>query len=831
MTVETSRAERALFIISVATGYGGAERNIEVLLPRIPVGRKVVLFACNHRHLEALRRTGRPNLEIHFVDAAQDGFVEKATRLLIGRYLAVRPSAILSNTLDSLRILSSVAKWLPGIDHRSFFYVHDFLWSNYAALLSSLPGATMLAPNRAIFERADYVGRFIQPEGGMRALVLPNPVEPPVQDPGPPAGGAGFLHLATVNGFKGHVYLADAAAILGKSRAGVRIESYGHRPIPELYREISRHIEEVGAEETLTLRDHVDDPSDLLKRSRAVVVTSVSDNGGPETFGRAIIEAWAYRRPVIAFAAGAPADLIRHEVDGLLVDEKDAAGLAEAIARMWRDDDLAERLGRAGRERVSREFSAEIIAAQLLAALDGGRRLRLPTQAATLKPPEAEGRIFLDVSLSLNIGWRTPVGMSRVETEVANELARLPDKDVQLARRNAANAGFRRLAPFELEALTNRSDGMAALAARELAASPPPSPPCPDRTLAAYWAAVAALRSIGAGPRLIPGAIRRWLFRRVTRKTKLSSGEGALSLKARSGDVLICAANPWDYIPAGAFQSLRAQGVRLLAVVHDLMVWETPHWTAGRNPREYSRNMLAAIAEAEHVVAVSSATAKAMKAAFASIGKVAPPVTIAPPSGLSNAAPFGGPPPGVAPGDAFVLYCSTIEVRKNHIMLLNLWDRLRQSLPWGRLPRLIIVGRWGWGVDAVRLMIERNWRLAPHVRVIEQVCDHSLSWLYRNARFTVFPSFTEGFGLPAVESLRAGTPVVVSNCAALVEATEGLMPAIDPYDLPAWRREIETLCLDDARLEALREKARRFAGAKPQELPRAILAAIAPRRE
>ncbi|MBV9170782.1 MAG: glycosyltransferase, partial [Chloroflexi bacterium] len=153
-----------------------------------------------------------------------------------------------------------------------------------------------------------------------------------------------------------------------------------------------------------------------------------------------------------------------------------------------------------------------------------------------------------------------------------------------------------------------------------------------------------------------------------------------------------------------------------------------------------------------------------------------------------------------------------IEIRKNHEMLLHVWERLRQELDSERLPVLVFAGSWGWNAETVRVLVERNWRLRDHLLVLDRVSDAELIWLYRNARFTAFPSFPEGYGLGAAESLSFGTPVVISDCPALMEATEGLMPAYDPLDFNGWHHEVHALVSDDARLSRLRAKAARYRG-------------------
>ena len=111
-----------------------------------------------------------------------------------------------------------------------------------------------------------------------------------------------------------------------------------------------------------------------------------------------------------------------------------------------------------------------------------------------------------------------------------------------------------------------------------------------------------------------------------------------------------------DFATLGEALDYAAQGVRVVLVVHDLMVWETPQWTAGRDPRDYARNMLAVIAEASALVAVSQHTAQAIRRALAEGGRPAPAIRVAHPSGLSSRTlPFGGPPAGFDARRPFVV--------------------------------------------------------------------------------------------------------------------------------------------------------------------------------
>jgi FkbM family methyltransferase len=282
----------------------------------------------------------------------------------------------------------------------------------------------------------------------------------------------------------------------------------------------------------------------------------------------------------------------------------------------------------------------------------------------------------------------------------------------------------------------------------------------------------------------------------------------------QSGDVLLSMANTWDYMDYRYLVNLgRNTGVRLICVIYDVVGMELPFVTPGP-AHLYHRHWVEIGHASERLIAISRFSAESYDRFIAQPNGINVPVDYAllPNFLKERAAEIGETMVNELDGRSFVVYCSTIEVRKNHILLLNVWEELRQRVAPEILPVLVLVGKWGWSADNAKLLIDRNWRLRPHLRVMNETSDAELIWLYRHARFTVFPSLTEGFGLAASESLSFGTPVVISHCPALLEATERLMPAFHPHDFMSWLHELERLILDDEYLDTLREKAKRFNG-------------------
>jgi glycosyltransferase involved in cell wall biosynthesis len=138
----------------------------------------------------------------------------------------------------------------------------------------------------------------------------------------------------------------------------------------------------------------------------------------------------------------------------------------------------------------------------------------------------------------------------------------------------------------------------------------------------------------------------------------------------------------------------------------------------------------------------------------------------------------------------YFVICGAIEPRKNHLLLLNVWRELVRR-DGEAAPRLVILGRrWNTGSEAVR-MLERSPSLANHVVEIAGLSTPGLIQLLRGAQALLMPSFAEGFGLPIVEALSVGTPVIASNIAAHQEAGGPFATYLSPIDGIGWLHAIQ----------------------------------------
>ena len=156
-------------------------------------------------------------------------------------------------------------------------------------------------------------------------------------------------------------------------------------------------------------------------------------------------------------------------------------------------------------------------------------------------------------------------------------------------------------------------------------------------------------------------------------------------------------------------------------------------------------------------------------------------------------------------GQAYILYIGGINARKNITRLLEAYAQLRERYP---DVALVIGGKRQWRVDEIDTAFKRL-NLEAHVHFTGYVDEADLPALYSAAELFVFPSLYEGFGLPPLEAMACGTPVIASKVASLVENLDGAALMIDPYDVNGLAAAIERMLADqtlrsDLRLRGLR---------------------------
>jgi glycosyltransferase involved in cell wall biosynthesis len=128
--------------------------------------------------------------------------------------------------------------------------------------------------------------------------------------------------------------------------------------------------------------------------------------------------------------------------------------------------------------------------------------------------------------------------------------------------------------------------------------------------------------------------------------------------------------------------------------------------------------------------------------------------------------------------DLFFLTVATVEPRKNLPTLLNAYEQLRQQLGQA-CPALVIVGRKGWNCDDILRYMAA---LQENVYFLGHIPDQDLIALYQMAICFVFPSLYEGFGLPVVEAMTAGCPVITTTSSSLPEVAGDAALLVDPLN-------------------------------------------------
>ncbi|QIL01460.1 glycosyltransferase family 4 protein [Sphingomonas sinipercae] len=225
--------------------------------------------------------------------------------------------------------------------------------------------------------------------------------------------------------------------------------------------------------------------------------------------------------------------------------------------------------------------------------------------------------------------------------------------------------------------------------------------------------------------------------------------------------------------------------VRPIYFIHDLIPITHPQYCRAGEADKHRLRMRTVLETARGVIGNSQATLAALSDFAASEGLPNPP-GIAAWLGATTLPPVRQQ--GVPDSPTFVIL-GTIEARKNHEILLRVWSRLVDRLG-EKAPKLLLIGQRGWEAQAVFDQLDSDIRLRGSVEELNRCSDEELARHLAGARALLFPSKAEGFGLPLVEALGMGVPVIASDLPEFREIGQGVPTFLPADDEGAWERAI-----------------------------------------
>ena len=227
-------------------------------------------------------------------------------------------------------------------------------------------------------------------------------------------------------------------------------------------------------------------------------------------------------------------------------------------------------------------------------------------------------------------------------------------------------------------------------------------------------------------------------------------------------------------------------------ILHDVIPLDHPDLARPGMDRTVEARLAAVRRHADVVIAPLAPTADLIAAYLTTI-----PIRVAPFGIDTRIADHADRPAGIPSDRPCFVAIGTVEPRKGHAILLDVWSALSRTVGPARLPTLVIAGRRGWAAPD---LIGRLHSLPPGVIWREDLTDRQLAATLAGARALLFPSLAEGFGFPPLEAAALGVPVIATP----LPQTRSLLGDWPVYlrgdDIYGWRDAVITLAAEGDRM-------------------------------
>jgi glycosyltransferase involved in cell wall biosynthesis len=279
----------------------------------------------------------------------------------------------------------------------------------------------------------------------------------------------------------------------------------------------------------------------------------------------------------------------------------------------------------------------------------------------------------------------------------------------------------------------------------------------------------------------------------------------------RPGDVIVSLGASWGFPNYAKLiaAAKRRYGVKFAALVYDLIPIDYGDFVEQQHALRFRTWLEQTIANADVVLTVSNYSRQALLRLAGEAEWPLPRVEVLELGTALNGRPRADDRRTISFPEPYVLVVSTIEIRKNHRLLITVWQRLLERHGADAIPHLVFAGNIGWMVDDLLTDLAGSNYLDGKIAHMLGLSDAELGQAYRSCLFTIFPSLCEGWGLPIAESLVHGKFCLASNRGAIPEVGGDLVDYFDPTDADDALAKIERALFDadylaarQARLEA-----------------------------
>lgn len=381
-------------------------------------------------------------------------------------------------------------------------------------------------------------------------------------------------------------------------------------------------------------------------------------------------------------------------------------------------------------------------------------------------PTPRPSQIWFDATTIFQLRKRAPVGLTRVEANVLKSALKLDRQAVRFCVFDRYSKSIREASRDSIEQI------LASFGATE------PSSPG-HRTKQHSF-----IRSLG---RKLETQIRVSLRGAASKSKTLLKWQSGVP-DWQSGDLFFVSGGTWDALSDEMLYRIVDQGMKPAVVLCDMIPVLFPHhFQSDQAVRSFTRFAEFVAKHSFLTLSISEATRRDFEN-FAATRGIAPQnsqvIRLGVESIDNTVAPSNGLPKSLQENE-FVLFVSSIQVRKNHQLLYNVWRRFAEK-GIHDIPKLVFAGGEGWLTSDLMYQIERDPLIQNSICVLNRVNDRQLHELYARSLFTLYPSLYEGWGLPIVESFQHGKPCIASNTSSMTEAGQGLAVHLDPYDFPSW---------------------------------------------